>query len=99
MGLFETILKWIYAIDGSILFLLYLPQILAVYRDRTGAQSISLATWGLWMVSSINTGLYAHFVSKDFLFTMMSIANFAGTAGVVAMTLVRRSQFKALTIS
>jgi hypothetical protein len=94
---FTTVLTVLYAIDGSTLFLLYLPQILAVYRDRDGAKTISLWTWGLWAQSSIITAAYAHFVAKDLMFTIMSIGNFAGCGSVLFLTLLRRHQHRKLT--
>lgn len=99
MDVFQTVLKWLYAVDGSILFLLYLPQIIAVYKDRAGAKTISLTTWGLWVVSSIITALYAFFVAEDAMFTLMSIANIAGCGGVYFMTIIRRAQFRKASLT
>lgn len=92
-----ALLKVLYAIDGSILFLMYLPQFIAVWKDRQGAPTISLLTWGLWLWSSIVTATYAHFIAKDLLFTMMSFGNMAGCGGVFFLTILRRHQFRRLT--
>lgn len=93
MELFAPALKWLYAVDGSILFLLYLPQIRAVWRDSAGCKAISMTTWSFWTLSSVITAMYAFVVAHDMMFTLMSLANLTGCALVSGITLFRRINF------
>ncbi len=94
MELFKSWVTVAYAIDGAILFLLYMPQLWSVYKDHNGAKAINLITWGLWINSSLITLAYAWLVANDSLFALMSFGNFSGCSSVVVMTVVRRVQFR-----
>jgi hypothetical protein len=43
----------------------YLPQILCVHRDRTGASSVSMTTWGMFFSANLATVFYALTVTGD----------------------------------
>jgi hypothetical protein len=48
-----------FAALNGLRMLAYLPQILAVVRDRNGAQAVSCLTWGLFCVANVSTVVYA----------------------------------------
>jgi hypothetical protein len=56
----------------------YLPQIICVCRDRTGASSVSMMTWGMFCSANLATVFYALTVTGDkviaFVFTLNAIA-------------------------
>lgn len=83
-------LKSLYALNGFIAVLLYLPQILKVWNDRNHALSLSLLTFGGWCLGSLVTSLYAWLSVKDQIFTAVSLGNVAGSGAVFAIALCSR---------
>ena len=89
MSLLLTI-KSLYAVNGFVAVLLYLPQIINAWKDRNHALSLSLLTFGGWSVGSLITALYAwHFV-KDKMFTAVSLGNMAGSGAIFLIVLLSR---------
>ena len=86
--------KLIYHITGPAMSLAYLPQIYRVYRDRNGAKTISIPTWGMWTISLAVTTLYSYMVALDDLFFISSILSFSGCFLVLLMTIIRRIQHR-----
>ena len=43
----------------------YMPQIMCVYRDRNGAEAVSLMTWAMFMAANLATVSYSLTVSSD----------------------------------
>jgi uncharacterized protein with PQ loop repeat len=75
-------LKSLYALNGVIAVLLYLPQIAKAWKDRNHALSLSLVTFGGWSIGSLITALYASFLVRDHIFTAISLGNMAGSGAV-----------------
>ena len=78
MSLLLTI-KSLYALNGVIAVLLYLPQINSAWKDRDHALSLSLLSFGGWSIGSLVTALYAWIFVKDSMFTAISLGNMAGS--------------------
>ncbi|BCG47801.1 hypothetical protein GEOBRER4_n2650 [Citrifermentans bremense] len=66
-----TALKSLYALNGVIAVLLYLPQISRAWKDRSHALSLSLVTFGGWCLGSLITALYTY---RDPLRALRSVA-------------------------
>lgn len=75
-------LKSLYALNGVIAVLLYLPQITKAWKDRSHALSLSPVTFGGWCIGSLITALYASFLARDQIFTAISLGNMAGSGTV-----------------
>jgi len=75
-------LKSLYALNGFVAVLLYLPQIMKAWSDKSHALSLSLLTFGGWCVGSMVTALYAFLLVKDNIFTAISLGNMAGSGAV-----------------
>ena len=89
MNLLLTI-KSLYALNGFIAVLLYLPQIISAWKDRNHAMSLSLLTFGGWSIGSLVTALYAWMFVKDKMFTAISLGNMAGSGTIFLIVISSR---------
>ncbi len=81
----------IYTVCNALRLLSYVPQMVAVARENSGAHAVSLISWSFWMLSHAATALYCATVVKDPLLAAMKWGNTAGCVGVVvALTMVKR---------
>lgn len=81
MNLLVTI-KSLYAVNGFVAVLLYLPQVCRAWKDRDHALSLSLISFGGWCIGSLITALYACIFVRDNMFAMVSLGNMAGSGSV-----------------
>jgi hypothetical protein len=68
----------------------YVPQILCVFRDQSGASSVSLMTWGLFCSANLATVIYALTVTGDRLIAGVFTLNTVGCVVVFALILKKR---------
>lgn len=68
----------------------YLPQMIAVARDRNGASAISHATWAMWVAANGSTGLYALVNLHDPLMAAINFMNAGCCLVVIALTISKR---------
>ena len=87
-------IAWIYLITNATRLVTYLPQIIVVWRCTDGARSVSVLTWGSWVVSQASAMLYGMLVLRDLPFVAISVINFVGCACVTVIALRRRSQWR-----
>jgi len=80
----------LYAGSSALRLAAYLPQIVAIARDRSGAHAISLLTWTFWGVSHAITAAYSALLLKDTLLSGMMVGNALGCVAVIWVTLLRR---------
>jgi hypothetical protein len=73
----------------------YLPQIMAIHRDDTGAEAISCTTWWLFMASNVTTVVYAIVVLGDHSMALLFALNTAGCAAILMFTAYKRFQLRA----
>lgn len=84
------LLKLLYAASGLVVVTAYVPQVRSAWQSTTGAHDVSLATWGTWTGTSFVSLLYAHFVTGDIGFTLVSLGNLLGCALVLTCAAYRR---------
>lgn len=89
MNLLFTI-KTLYAINGIVALILYVPQILNVWKNRDSTASVSLVTFGGWTIGSFITTCYACLLVKDQLFMAVSLGNVIGSGTVFCLVASRR---------
>jgi len=83
----------IYAVCNAVRLLMYVPQMVAVMRDRCGAHAISLITWTYWSFSHAVTAVYCHVMANDLMLAGVMWGNAAGCLAVVALTMKKRQQY------
>jgi len=84
------LVAWAYVLANTGRVASYLPQIVAIWRCRDGARSISLLTWSYWAVSHLTAVLYAGLVLEDGKLLAVSTGNLVCCATVVALVVLRR---------
>src|SRR5882724_6007055 len=73
--------------------LAYVPQIVRVYRDQSGAAAVSLITWVLFASSNLATAVYAHAVYHDVVMATVFALNALVCLLVVVLTAMKRWTF------
>ena len=83
----------VYAVCNSLRLVSYVPQIVAVVRETSGAHAISIASWVFWMVSHAITAVYGRAVLNDPLLAWMMWGNAAGCLAIAALTVAKRLRY------
>lgn len=91
--LFIKAITYIYFLLNTVRVFSYVPQIITVSKEKSTAKAISLWTWSFWTVANFITGLYATFVVKDVLLSLMSYGNTLGCGIVVGIVLFKRKHY------
>jgi Flp pilus assembly protein TadB len=87
----------VFTFCNSLRFLAYVPQIARAVRDQSGAQAISLGTWGLFLISHASAMAYALVNNEDWIMAFMFLANAIGCGAVLLITAWKRSQHRSRT--
>ena len=72
----------------------YVPQIVKAARDRSGAEAISLATWGLFLVSHTSAMAYALVNKGDWTMAAVFLGNVIGCGAILLIAAWKRSQHR-----
>lgn len=86
---------WLYLLTNATRVVTYIPQIVVTWRCTDGALSVSLLTWGSWVLSNLTATVYGVLVVRDGFFVAISLVNLAGCGAVAAIAALRRAQWKA----
>ena len=86
---------WLYLLTNATRVVTYIPQIVVVWRCSDGALSVSLLTWGSWVLSNLTATLYGALVVQDVFFVAISLVNLAGCGAVASIAAWRRAQWRA----
>jgi len=85
----------LFALCNSVRVFAYVPQIIAVARDTSGARAIAYSTWGLFAVSHLSTVAYAVLVINDWRMATIFVANTICCLVIVGVTAWKRALFRA----
>jgi hypothetical protein len=72
----------------------YVPQITRAATDRGGAQAISFATWGLFLLSNVTAVAYALVNKGDWAMAAMFLGNAVGCAAIILIGAWKRTQHR-----
>lgn len=93
-GSMVSAIAWLYLITNATRVVTYVPQIVVVWRCTDGALSVSLLTWGSWVLSQVSALFYGVLVMHDLPFVLISLINLFGCACVTGITMRRRMQWR-----
>jgi len=68
----------------------YMPQILCVYRDRNGAEAVSLMTWAIFTAANLATVSYSLTVSSDLVVASIFALNAVCCFTITCLVACRR---------
>jgi len=77
---------------NTVRFVAYVPQIIRLVRDRSGAEAISFGTWGLFLVSHASAMAYALVNNEDWLMASMFLGNAVGCGAILLIAAWKRSR-------
>lgn len=86
------IISFLYGLTGILIGISYIPQIVTLLRDRTGAAAINLSMWIMLTACASITLLYALTRMPDPLFIATSAVAVTGNISIVSLVLLRRRQ-------
>lgn len=70
----------------------YIPQIIAVARDRNRATAISISCWSIWICANASTAVYTWINLAHWGLTISSSLNAACCVIVVVISMHKRSK-------
>lgn len=73
---------------------MYIPQIVAITKNRNDSASVSPITFGGWSIGCVITILYAWFFVGDKIFTAVSAGNLIGSGTVFLLVAKKIPQQK-----
>lgn len=79
-------IKILYMVNGIFAVLLYVPQIMKVWKDKKNERPMSLLTFGGWCAGSGITTVYAWYYVNDLVFAALSFANMIGAGSIFFLT-------------
>jgi hypothetical protein len=87
-----------FTLCNSFRVLAYVPQIVRAATDRSGAQAVSCATWGLFLVSHASAAAYALVNKADWTMASVFIGNAIGCGTILLIAACKRSRHRRQTI-
>jgi hypothetical protein len=83
-----------FTLCNSLRVLAYIPQIVRAATDRSGAEAISLGTWGLFLVSHASATAYALVNQTDWTMASVFLGNAIGCAAILLIAGWKRSRHR-----
>ena len=81
-----------FGLINSVRVLAYVPQIVTIASDRTGAAGVSCTTWSLFALSHLSTVAYAVLTLDDWRMAAVFTANAVCCFIILGMAFLRRRQ-------
>ncbi|HEU5046237.1 MAG TPA: hypothetical protein VFT64_00165 [Rickettsiales bacterium] len=87
----------LYSANGLIFGAAFLPQIVTLIKDKSGALTMNLATWSLFSACSLVTFIYACTHNGDHHFIFCSAIGTFGNTSILLLGTMRRMQYALVT--
>jgi hypothetical protein len=84
----------VFTFCNSLRFLAYVPQIAKAIRDRSGAEAISVGTWGLFLASHASATAYAVENQGDWTMASMFLGNALGCGAILLIVAWKRVRYR-----
>jgi hypothetical protein len=79
-----------FTVFNGVRIVAYLPQIVCLHRDRAGAFSVSMITWGMFFLANAATAVYSLAVVEDHIMAAIFAANAIASVVIFALILNKR---------
>lgn len=79
-----------FAATNGLRIVAFVPQIVSLIRDDSGAVAVSCCTWTLFFISHVATVAYAGVVLSEQWMCLVFTVNAVCSAAIVFLTLLRR---------
>lgn len=84
----------VFTVFNTLRVVAYVPQITKAATDRGGAEAISFATWGLFLLSNLSALAYALVNKDDWTLAAMFLANAFGCAAIIGIGAWKRWRYR-----
>lgn len=81
----ESVVIVAFSITSACRLLAYMPQIVLLSNDSTGARSVSRTTWIMFFTANAATASYAAVVAADIAMVVVFVANTLCCGAIVAL--------------
>lgn len=88
-----NMVKNFYLLSGVLISCFYIPQVLRILKDTTGAAAISLFAWTGWTILRFPAVFYAIVIPKDWIMFYVVLLDVAGRIVILSIASYKRSQF------
>ena len=85
-------LSILYSLNGLIIGTAFLPQIVTLMKDRSGAVSTSISSWLIFTIVSVISLAYGMAKLHDALFIYCSAVSVLGNGAILILSIYRRWQ-------
>lgn len=75
----------LFTLCNGLRIIAYVPQIVRAARDTSGAEAISVSTWGLFLLANISAVAYALVNKDDWTMAIVFLANGVGCTVILAI--------------
>lgn len=86
-------LKMAYLMSGFLIVVMYVPQIIKLLNDNTGAYSISLTSWASWAALRLPAFIYALVILNDFIMLSITLGDIIGRITVFGVAAYKKFMF------
>ena len=83
------IIRVVYAVDGFVNGLFYIPQMRKSWKDPYGT---SLLSWGYWSFGSLDSLVYAILIAKNIELATIMLINVIGCSTVFTISILKRKK-------